>query len=217
MYIAAAMISMRFEVSEPIRVENCIGSTWTSKPASLPISVMRSTIRPWMVLVWVSRKVKGTPVGVEPTFMTCCAIAGADRVAASAASTPQNSFEIELIVSPPGDVRMRRNDCTGKPSAARLFRAKSDVGARGLAHLHPPAPAREGKAHEPVDRAGKSVGLHAFPDPGGVGERGLGDAEKVEDRDDEDKRGVLDERDELVRHRGQSDAQRLRQHDERGR
>ena len=31
---------------------------------------------PWMLLVLVSRKVKGMPVGVEPTFSTCCADAG---------------------------------------------------------------------------------------------------------------------------------------------
>jgi len=37
---------------------------------------MRSTMMPWMLLVLVSRKVNGTPVGVEPTFRTCCADAG---------------------------------------------------------------------------------------------------------------------------------------------
>src|SRR3954465_9587612 len=109
---------------------------------------MRSTIRPWMLLVGVSRKVKGTPVGVEPTFMTCCAIAGADRLAASAATAAQNSFAIDLIVSPPmlagrgRPTRIGRNDCTARPSPARLFRAKSGVSLRGLADLHPPAPAR---------------------------------------------------------------------------
>jgi hypothetical protein len=34
---------------------------------------MISTITPWIWFDLVSRKVKGTPVGVEPTFRTCCA------------------------------------------------------------------------------------------------------------------------------------------------
>jgi hypothetical protein len=38
--------------------------------------VMISTITPWIWFDLVSRKVKGTPVGVEPTFRTCCAGAG---------------------------------------------------------------------------------------------------------------------------------------------
>src|SRR5829696_594493 len=76
MYIAAATTSMRFEVSAPMRVENCIGSTCTENPASLPIAVMMSTITPWIVFDCVSRKVKGMPVGVEPTLTVCCASAG---------------------------------------------------------------------------------------------------------------------------------------------
>ena len=89
MNIAAAMMSILFDVSEAISAENCIGSTCTAKPASLPISVMRSTITPWIVLVLVSRKVKGTPVGVEPTFITVSANAGgtAPRLATAPKST----------------------------------------------------------------------------------------------------------------------------------
>src|SRR6201994_4265348 len=90
MYIAAAMISILFDVSDGIRVENCMPSISTLKPASLPISLIRSTITPSMVLVLVSRKVKGMPVGVEPTFSTwssACAPNDA-RVAKTTAATP---------------------------------------------------------------------------------------------------------------------------------
>ena len=66
--MAAEMISILPEVSEAIRVENCIGWISTLKPASLPISSITSTIIPWMVFVLASRKVNGVPVGVEPTL-----------------------------------------------------------------------------------------------------------------------------------------------------
>src|SRR5882724_10381101 len=79
------MMSILFDVSEGISAENCIGSIWTWNPASLPTSVMRSTITPWMLLVLVSRNVKGTPVGVEPTLSTCCADTGAAAVKTRAA------------------------------------------------------------------------------------------------------------------------------------
>ena len=77
MYMAAAMISMRLDVSAPMSAENCIGSTWTSNPDSLPTAVMMSTITPWIRLLCVSRNVNGIPVGVEPTFRVCWAEAGA--------------------------------------------------------------------------------------------------------------------------------------------
>src|SRR5258708_27681471 len=38
-----------------------------------------------MLLVLASRKVKGTPVGVEPTLSTCCADPGAAAMSTSAA------------------------------------------------------------------------------------------------------------------------------------
>src|SRR5438552_8982900 len=85
--MAAEMMSILLDVSEGISAENCIGSIWSWKPASLPISVIRSTITPWMLLVLVSRNVKGTPVGVEPTLNTCCADTGATaRTRAAAAA-----------------------------------------------------------------------------------------------------------------------------------
>src|SRR5262245_58996212 len=64
------MISILFAVSAGISVENVMPSISTLKPASAPIALMRSTIKPSMVLVLVSRKVKGIPVGVEPTLST---------------------------------------------------------------------------------------------------------------------------------------------------
>ena len=69
--IAATMMSIRPEVTEPIRAENSIGSICTSNPFFLPISWMKSTIQPAILLVWVSRKVKGAPVGVDPALTTC--------------------------------------------------------------------------------------------------------------------------------------------------
>jgi hypothetical protein len=68
MYIAAAMMSILLLVSDGISVENCMPSTSTLKPASAAIAFIRSTMIPWIVLVLVSRNVKGTPVGVEPTL-----------------------------------------------------------------------------------------------------------------------------------------------------
>ena len=57
--------------------------TPTGQNACIGIGVMPVTgMMPWMVLVLVSRKVKGMPVGVEPTFSACCAEAG--RLAARA-------------------------------------------------------------------------------------------------------------------------------------
>ena len=77
--------------------------------------------------------------------------------------------------------------------------------------------AREAEAAEPVEQAGERIGLLVHADPVRVGERGLRDAEQVEDRDDQHQRGVLHQRDELVGHRGQRNANGLRQHDEAGR
>src|SRR5215218_6343424 len=99
MNIAAAMMSILLDVSDGISAENCIGSICTLKPASLPTSVTRSTMMPWMELVLVSRKVKGMPVGVEPTFSTCCAEAGAPAAIASAATAARPK---RFIASPLG-------------------------------------------------------------------------------------------------------------------
>src|ERR1700751_5790182 len=99
MNIAAAMISILLEVSDGISAENDIGSICTLIPASLPISVTRSTMMPWMVLVLVSRKVKGMPVGVEPTFSTCCAEAAATAAIASPA-TAARPKRFNAIASP---------------------------------------------------------------------------------------------------------------------
>jgi hypothetical protein len=60
--------SLKRDVSEGISAEKGVACTLTLKPASSPIAVIRSTIAPWIVLVLTSRKVNGTPVGVEPTL-----------------------------------------------------------------------------------------------------------------------------------------------------
>ena len=101
MYIAAEIRSILLDVSAAISVENCIGSTWTWKPASLPTSVTRSTITPWIVLVLVSRKVKGMPVGVEPTLRIDWACAGATDAASAAAMTKPRMLFISH--TPPRD------------------------------------------------------------------------------------------------------------------
>ncbi|MHC2368758.1 hypothetical protein ACVIQT_003406 [Bradyrhizobium diazoefficiens] len=59
---------------------------------------------PWMVLVLVSRKVKGMPVGVEPTFSTCCAEAGTTAAIASAATAAWTK-RFNAIASPFGSGR----------------------------------------------------------------------------------------------------------------
>src|SRR5260370_15825842 len=74
-------------------------------------------------------------------------------------------------------------------------------------------PSRDTEAREPVDGAGENIGFHVHADPGRVGECCLGDAEKVEQRDDQHQGRVLEQGDELVGHRGQRDPERLRQHD----
>ena len=66
--IAAEMMSILLVVSDGISAEKGVACTSTLKPASSPIAVTRSTIAPWMVLDFTSRKVNGTPVGVLPTL-----------------------------------------------------------------------------------------------------------------------------------------------------
>src|SRR6266478_9682403 len=53
-----------------------------------------------MLLVLVSRKVKGMPVGVEPTFNTCCAEAGTPAAMATTAIAAWTS-RLRGIASPP--------------------------------------------------------------------------------------------------------------------
>src|SRR5258708_31908579 len=76
MYLAADMMSILWAVRPETSALNGIGSIATLNPASLAMAVMRSTMKPWMVLVLVSRKVKGTPVAVEPTRSASSARAG---------------------------------------------------------------------------------------------------------------------------------------------
>ncbi|KAG0931184.1 hypothetical protein G6F31_016843 [Rhizopus arrhizus] len=87
--MAADTMSMRLEVSEPISAENAMGSICTSNPASLPTAFTMSTITPSMLLVLVSRKVKGLPVGVDPTFNTVWACAPAAMDNAANTETPR--------------------------------------------------------------------------------------------------------------------------------
>ena len=120
MNIAAAMMSILLEVSDGISAENGIGSICTLRPASLPISVTRSTMMPWMVLVLVSRKVKGMPVGVEPTFSTCCAEAGTLRQSRAPRPRPdQNASSHPPLGPADGGARTCRDpDVAGRAVSA---------------------------------------------------------------------------------------------------
>ena len=73
MYIAAAITSILLACSAAISVLKVIGVISIAKPWSLPIAFIRSTMIPEIWLVLVSRKVNGTPVGVEPTRTVCWA------------------------------------------------------------------------------------------------------------------------------------------------
>src|SRR5437588_8135171 len=55
-----------------------------------------------MLLVLVSRKVKGTPVGVEPTFNTCCADAGIAPTATTTAAIAAWTRRLRAMAPPPG-------------------------------------------------------------------------------------------------------------------
>src|SRR5712691_949560 len=121
MYIAAEMISILLAVSAAMRAENCIGSTCTAKPASLPMAVTRSTMTPWMVLVLVSRKVNGMPVGVDPTLSTGWEPAGSGS--ASPASTAMEIHSLRRIMTAPpvaaNSPHRRRGAEDALPGAAR--------------------------------------------------------------------------------------------------
>src|ERR1700760_4557966 len=124
MYIAAAMISILFDVSDGIRVENCMPSISTLKPASLPISLIRSTITPSMVLVLVSRKVKGMPVGVEPTFSTWSSARAPDnaRLARMTAANVLNDMKSPLL------------SANGKKSGTRREATQRESGSAGVSY-----------------------------------------------------------------------------------
>jgi len=83
--IAAEMMSILLDVSEGISVENCIGSIWTWKPASLQNLGDEIDHHTLDGVGLVSRNVKGTPVAVEPTLSTCCAEPGTAAARARAA------------------------------------------------------------------------------------------------------------------------------------
>src|SRR5205085_10378535 len=55
-----------------------------------------------MLLVLVSRKVKGMPVGVEPTFSTCCADAGIAPTATTTAAIAAWTRRLRAMAPPPG-------------------------------------------------------------------------------------------------------------------
>src|SRR5690606_38521318 len=66
------------------------------------------TITPSMVLVLVSRKVNGLPVGVEPTFNTVCACAAPQASVAASAAARNLSFMDIPLGSSKGEARAAR-------------------------------------------------------------------------------------------------------------
>src|SRR6218665_1549590 len=153
MNIAAEIRSMRPEVSEPISAENCIGSICTAKPEVLPTALTISAMKPSMVLVLVSRKVKGLPVGVAPTLSTAWADAWPPQAMVSVASSKAPRREAGFIVG--SSLKKDRMPCgawMGRPgvlsagwprsrsggSSGRTCDRPQDGGA-GLAGVAPPA------------------------------------------------------------------------------
>src|SRR3954470_8676250 len=75
---------------------------------------------------------------------------------------------------------------------------------------------RHGEAEDEVDGADGQVDLDAEALPGRLDDRRLARRQQVEDADDQDEAGVLEEADEGVDQRRDHQAQRLRQDDEAG-
>src|ERR1700738_2372687 len=85
-----------------------------------------------MLLVLVSRKVKGIPVGVEPTFNTCCAEAGTLAAMAEAAMATWTR-RLNDIALPP--VRERR--AVARHGSRREGRLDEKVAAKAVqAYFH---------------------------------------------------------------------------------
>src|ERR1051326_6649212 len=77
-----------------------------------------------------------------------------------------------------------------------------------------PAIARHGKAEAEIDQRDEDIDLDAECLPGGIDDGGLRRGEQVEDADDQDKAGILEEGDEGVDQRRDHMADCLRQDDQ---
>src|SRR5690554_3329735 len=73
------------------------------------------------------------------------------------------------------------------------------------------AVARHAEAEDPESQPGEDVALDMIADPFGIGGGRLDDAEQIEQADDEDQRGILEQRDEGTDDAGNDVFQRLRQ------
>src|SRR6266702_279111 len=82
-----------------------------------------------MVLVLVSRKVKGIPVGVDPTFNTCCADAGTLTAMAEAVIATWTRRLKDIALPPVGRGRAvarhysRREGCLDEKVAGKAVQA----------------------------------------------------------------------------------------------
>src|SRR5450755_4420827 len=111
MYIAAAITSALLACSAAISVLKVIGVIWTVKPWSLPIAFMMSTMIPEISLVLVSRKVNGTPVGVEATRTTCWATLAPVSANPKTAAARKRPNDFASTADP-------RKSCDGGPRGA---------------------------------------------------------------------------------------------------
>src|SRR5439155_7214063 len=84
---------------------------------------------------------------------------------------------------------------------------------RAFEHL---AVARHEEAEAEIDRRGEDVGFGGEALPAGVGQRGVGGIQQVEQPDDQHERGVLEGADEIVDQRRDHHRQSLRQYDQPG-
>src|SRR5262249_35964855 len=77
-----------------------------------------------------------------------------------------------------------------------------------------PAVARHGEAEREIDRRDKCIHFDAEGLPSGIDDRGLCRGEQVEDTDDQDEAGILEEGDEGVDQGRDAVPDRLRQYDQ---
>ncbi|MNP52592.1 hypothetical protein D3C76_1469940 [compost metagenome] len=66
--MAAEIRSIFFAVSDGISAAKVVWAISTSNPEALATAWAESTIMPWILLLFTSRNVNGTPVAVAPTL-----------------------------------------------------------------------------------------------------------------------------------------------------
>src|SRR5260370_11514203 len=96
--------------------------------------------------------------------------------------------------------------------------SRSVLGGSGPMTVQPPLEAspvaRHGEAADEEENRGEDIALLGQTEPGGILERLIDRAEEVDETDDGDERGVLEEIDDVVDNPRHDDAHGLRQGDE---